>query len=50
MVNNVRDMLKQEGDQPMTWEMFSQHLEKPQMLEYAVSVKCVARSRSGKSG
>jgi len=34
MVNNVRDMLKQEGDQPMTWEMFSQHLEKPQMLEY----------------
>jgi voltage-gated sodium channel len=34
MVNNVRDMLKQDGDQPMTWQMFSNFLDKPAMLEY----------------
>jgi len=38
MVNNVRDILKQEGDRPMTWDMFSQHLENPQMQDYFRSI------------
>jgi voltage-gated sodium channel len=38
MVNNVRDMLKQEGDQVMTWQMFVRILDKPEMIDYFKSI------------